>query len=77
MDKPTVDDLMQDILSLVSYPVRQTGEYTAQEIYDNSGRDTSYESFRGMLDSNVAKGTLKKRWAIVDGRKKIVYKKAK
>ena len=77
MDKPTVDELMDDILAVVCYPNRREGEYTAKELYDNAGMDTSYESFRGILDSNVTKGKLTKRWAMVLGQKKIVYKKAK
>ena len=76
MDEPTLEDLMQDILDVVSYPNRDAGEFTAKELFDRSGMDTSYESFRGILDSNVAKGLLKKRWAMVLGKKMMVYRKA-
>lgn len=75
MDKPTVSELMQDILDVVSYPNREEGEFTPKELYNNAKMDTSYESFRGILDSHVAKGKLAKRWAMVDGKKQIVYRK--
>lgn len=75
MDEPTLEELMQDILEIVVYPNREAGEFTAKELFEKSGMDTTYESFRGILDSKVDRGLLEKRMAMVDGKKFMVYKK--
>ena len=76
MDKPTVDELMQDILNIVALPEREVGEYTAKEIADASQGSVTAESLRHRLERSVASGTMKKRFAIIDGKKALVYSKA-
>jgi len=76
MVEPTLDELMQDILGIVVYPNREVGEFTAKELFEKAGMNTTYESFRGILDSKVDRGLLSKRLAMVDGKKFMVYKKA-
>ena len=76
MVEPTLDELMQDILEIVAYPVRERGEFTAEELHERSGMSVTYEVFRNMLDRKVSAGELSKRWALVDGGKRVVYKKA-
>lgn len=74
MDKPTIDELMDDIIALVMYPDRQADEFTADELLDRSNSSTSREVFRNMLDRKVDAGLLGKRNAMVDGKKRIVYR---
>lgn len=77
MDKPTIEELMDDIIALVMYPDRQADEFTADELLDRSNSSTSREVFRNMLDRKVDAGLLGKRNAMVDGKKRIVYKMLK
>lgn len=74
MDKPTIEELMDDIIALVMYPDRQADEFTADELLDRSNSSTSREVFRNMLDRKVDAGLLGKRNAMVDGKKRIVYR---
>jgi len=74
MDKPTIDELMDDIIALVMYPDRQADEFTADELLDRSNSSASREVFRNMLDRKVDAGLLGKRNAMVDGKKRIVYR---
>ncbi len=74
MDKPTIDELMDDIIALVMYPDRQADEFTVDELLDRSNSSTSREVFRNMLDRKVDAGLLGKRNAMVDGKKRIVYR---
>ena len=75
MDKPTLDELMDDILSVVSEPEREECEFTSDELLERSKTSATAEVFRNMLDRKVAAGVLSKRWALVNGKRKIVYRK--
>lgn len=77
MDKPTIEELMDDIIALVIYPERDQDEFTADELLGRSNSTASKDVFRNMLDRKVDIGQLSKRYAMVDGKKRIVYKMLK
>ena len=75
MDKPTVDELMLDLLAAVNGPKREPGEYTPEELAVVDGVTIDVMSKR--LLAACRAGKITRRKLFVDGRIRYVYKVAK
>lgn len=73
MDKPTVNELMDDLLAMVFIPERAEGEFTPGELAEKSG--ITMEAMRHRLERLLDSGLVEKKYAMIDGLKKLVYKK--
>lgn len=75
MDKPTVSELMQDLLNAVNGPEREEGEFTPEELADGQG--VTPEVMGKRLLSSYRKGSVTRRKLFVDGRIRYVYRLVK
>ena len=75
MDKPTIDELMQDLLAVVNGPTRDEGEFTPEELAVVEGVTTDVMAKRLLSAHSLGKVTRRK--LVVDGRIRFVYRLAK
>lgn len=75
MDKPTVDELMLDLLAVVNGPKREPGEYTPDELAEAEG--VSVDVMAKRLLSATRNGSISRRKLFIDGRVRYVYRLAK
>lgn len=75
MDKPTVDDLMKDLLAVVNGPTREEGEFTPEELAVVESVTADVMAKR--LLSAHRQGKVTRRKLFVDGRIRYVYRLAK
>ena len=75
MDKPTVNELMRDLLAAVAGPEREEGEFTPEELAEEQGVSTDVMCKR-LLRAH-REGKLARRKLYVDGRIRYVYRLAK
>ena len=75
MDKPTVDELMLDLLAVVNGPEREPGEYTPEELAAPEG--VSVDVMQKRLLKAAREGKITRRKLFIDGRVRYVYRLAK
>jgi len=75
MDKPTVDELMLDLLAVVNGPKREAGEYTPEELAVADGVTVDVMGKR--LLAAYRAGKIARRKLVVDRRIRYVYKVSK
>jgi len=75
MDKPTVDELMLDLLAVVNGPKREPGEYTPEELAEAEGITPDIMGKR--LLAACRAGKITRRKLVVEGRIRYVYRLAK
>lgn len=75
MDKPTIDELMHDLLTVVNGPKREEGEFTPEELA--VVEDVTTDVMAKRLLAAHRQGKVTRRKLYVDGRIRYVYRLAK
>ena len=75
MDKPTIDELMKDLLAVVNGPKREEGEFTPEELA--VVEDVTTDVMAKRLLAAHRQGKVTRRKLVVDGRIRYVYRLSK